>query len=148
MENGLCHGFPIPITELVVLVHILRASIIAGWGHLERMAHWNFKFIGNKWKMAHAMVCPAITLKGCWSIFPCSWWCHSFYLHAFRGVDIFHVVSLNPWPPLNKWSLPTYYIFHIYIQVDKTIEPSSDLSLLTFHEICPNVGRSKNQQFF
>ncbi len=30
--------------------------------NLERMAHWNFKFIGNKWKMAHTMVCPAITL--------------------------------------------------------------------------------------
>ncbi len=28
----------------------------------ERMAHWNFNFIGNKWKMAHTMVCPAITL--------------------------------------------------------------------------------------
>ncbi len=30
--------------------------------NLERMAHWNFKFIANKWKMAHTMVCPAITL--------------------------------------------------------------------------------------
>ncbi len=30
--------------------------------NLERMAHWNFKFIGNKQKIAHAMVCPAITL--------------------------------------------------------------------------------------
>ncbi len=30
--------------------------------NLERMAHWNFKFIGNKWKMAHTMVCPATTL--------------------------------------------------------------------------------------
>ncbi len=30
--------------------------------NLERMAHWNFKFIGNKWKMAHTIVCPAITL--------------------------------------------------------------------------------------
>ncbi len=30
--------------------------------YLERMAHWNFKFIGNKWKMDHSMVCPAITL--------------------------------------------------------------------------------------
>ncbi len=28
----------------------------------ERMAHWNFTFIANKWKMAHTMVCPAITL--------------------------------------------------------------------------------------
>ncbi len=32
--------------------------------NLERMAHWNFKFIGNKWKMAHTKVCPAITLDG------------------------------------------------------------------------------------
>ncbi len=31
--------------------------------NLERMAHWNFKFICNKWKMAHTMVCPAITLN-------------------------------------------------------------------------------------
>ncbi len=31
--------------------------------NLERMAHWNFKFIGNKWKMAHTTVCPAITLR-------------------------------------------------------------------------------------
>ncbi len=30
--------------------------------NLERMAHCNFTFIGNKWKMAHTMVCPAITL--------------------------------------------------------------------------------------
>ncbi len=30
--------------------------------NLERMAHWNFTFIDNKWKMAHTMVCPAITL--------------------------------------------------------------------------------------
>ncbi len=30
--------------------------------NLERMAYWNFKFIGNKWKMAHTMVCPDITL--------------------------------------------------------------------------------------
>ncbi len=30
--------------------------------NLKRMAHSNFKFIGNKWKMAHTMVCPAITL--------------------------------------------------------------------------------------
>ncbi len=30
--------------------------------NLERRAHWNFKFICNKWKMAHIMVCPAITL--------------------------------------------------------------------------------------
>ncbi len=30
--------------------------------NLERMALWNFKFSGNKWKMAHTMVCPAITL--------------------------------------------------------------------------------------
>ncbi len=30
--------------------------------NLERMAYWNFKFIGNKWKMAHTMVCPAMTL--------------------------------------------------------------------------------------
>ncbi len=28
--------------------------------NLERRAHWNFKFISNKWKMAHTMVCPAI----------------------------------------------------------------------------------------
>ncbi len=31
--------------------------------NLERMAHWNFMFISNKWKMAHTMVCPAITLQ-------------------------------------------------------------------------------------
>ncbi len=30
--------------------------------NLERMANWNFRFIGNKWKMAHTIVCPAITL--------------------------------------------------------------------------------------
>ncbi len=30
--------------------------------NLERMAHWNFNFLGNKWKMAHTMVCPAIEL--------------------------------------------------------------------------------------
>ncbi len=30
--------------------------------NLERMAHWKFKFFGNKWKMAHTIVCPAITL--------------------------------------------------------------------------------------
>ncbi len=30
--------------------------------NLERMAHWNFTFIGNKWKMANTMVCPATTL--------------------------------------------------------------------------------------
>ncbi len=30
--------------------------------NLERMAHWNFTFIGNKWKMTHTMVRPAITL--------------------------------------------------------------------------------------
>ncbi len=34
--------------------------------NLERMAHWNFKFIGNKWKMVHTMVCPAITLEHVW----------------------------------------------------------------------------------
>ncbi len=26
------------------------------------MGHWNFKFIGNKWKMAHTVVCQAIRL--------------------------------------------------------------------------------------
>ncbi len=30
--------------------------------NLERRAHGKFKFISNKWKMAHTMVCPAITL--------------------------------------------------------------------------------------
>ncbi len=33
--------------------------------NLERMAHWNFKFIGNKWKMALTMVCPSTTLIQC-----------------------------------------------------------------------------------
>ncbi len=31
--------------------------------NLERIAHWNFTFIGNKWKMAHTMVCPAINTE-------------------------------------------------------------------------------------
>ncbi len=30
--------------------------------NLERRAHWNFKFISNKWKMVHTIFCPAITL--------------------------------------------------------------------------------------
>ncbi len=33
--------------------------------NLERMAHWNFKFISNKWKMEHTIVCPTITLLNC-----------------------------------------------------------------------------------
>ncbi len=39
--------------------------------NLERMTHWNFKFIGNNWKMAHTMVCPAITLMFAWN---CIFW--------------------------------------------------------------------------
>ncbi len=39
--------------------------------NLERRAHWNFKFIRNKWKMAHTMVYPAITL-------------HYIYTHIFK----------------------------------------------------------------
>ncbi len=31
--------------------------------NLERMAHWNFKFICNKLNMAHTMVFPAVTLE-------------------------------------------------------------------------------------
>ncbi len=34
--------------------------------NLKRIAHWNFKFIGNKWKRAHTRVCPAITLVPWW----------------------------------------------------------------------------------
>ncbi len=30
--------------------------------NIDRMAHGSFMFIGNKWKMSHTMVCPAITL--------------------------------------------------------------------------------------
>ncbi len=30
--------------------------------NLERMAHWNFNFIGKTWTMAHNMVCPSLSL--------------------------------------------------------------------------------------
>ncbi len=30
--------------------------------NLKIMVYWNFKFISNKWKMAHTKLCPAITL--------------------------------------------------------------------------------------
>ncbi len=32
--------------------------------NLERMAHWNFKFIGNKWKMAHTILPSYNTADG------------------------------------------------------------------------------------
>ncbi len=51
--------------------------------NLERMAHWNFTFIGNKWKMAHTMVCPNITL-----------WCETtFKLYMIKS-QVLHVVCL------------------------------------------------------
>ncbi len=62
--------------------------------NFERMAHLNFKFIGNKWKMAHTMVCPAITLQNCMNKHKvkCAWACrylfyvvkYSFFVAIFK----------------------------------------------------------------
>ncbi len=30
--------------------------------NLERLAHWNVKFIGDKWEIAHTLFCLAKTL--------------------------------------------------------------------------------------
>ncbi len=53
--------------------------------NLEIMAHWNFKFIGNKWTMAHTMVCPAITLMD-----------HLEVCHMFVGITLsWHMHDLS-----------------------------------------------------
>ncbi len=68
--------------------------------NLERITHWNFIFIGNKWKMAHTMVCPAITLI-MWQVLFRSTSCDKPYagLHPVRSsIALYHrIICWGPW---------------------------------------------------
>ncbi len=74
--------------------------------NLERMAHWNFKFIDNKWKMAHTMVCPAITLR---VVLP---HVKNPLLPATVITFITSITNYLVWEKLKKRS-PFLYLFHM-----------------------------------
>ncbi len=83
--------------------------------NLERRAHWNVKFISNKWKMVHTMVCPAITLQ--YSL----WW----------------LVNLS-----DNWAFNVWTVNFIKTPTTINTQVNCNMLLLVLGSVCIVTGRN------